>query len=311
MIDTITIRQSYKQEDKEKLKGFFKDKLILKSDTKYLDGIKGKNLIGSYANWVFYLGDINFKIVGSLTTASKRNNIYNSTYEDIKLAIDELKQLFCLNLDNATILRVDVAYNFILNQPVFNYLNFLVCPESFKANIHPGETLQFTRKGIVVAFYDKIKERAKSKKLPQPFKQKNVLRFEMRIRNEGLNDIGLSKLSFGELSNENSYLKLVDAWFNRYLMIQKKKKYAFPQIESISVSGLKNLALKQFLGTSTATDYITELLADKSVTAKQRHDINRCINSINLGQCTSSKLENELHNKIRMAYCRNLSEVSY
>jgi hypothetical protein len=304
MIDTITIRQAYKEQDKQKLNNFFNSKLILKSDTKYLKGYRGKSLIGSYANWEFYLGDVNFKIVGSLTTASKTNNLYNSTYEDIKQALDELQQLFCLNLDNATVLRVDVAYNFILNQPIFNYHNFLICPEKFKQVEHKNETLQFNGKGIVITFYDKIKERAKNKNLPRLFKSLNMMRFEVKIRTEGFKSIGLSRLKFAELYEETTFLIFVNAWFDQYLKIERQKEYVLPEIESISLSGFKDFAVRHLLNTSIGQNFTKSFLADKSVTPKQRHDINKYINSINIGKPIHNPLEDELSNKVRLAYCK-------
>jgi len=304
MYDTLQIRRAYTEQEREILEDFFTNELVPETDVKYLKGYKGRSIRSSYANWTFYLGPTNFKIVGSLTTASKKNNLYNTTFEDIKKATDELQKLFCLDLGNANIIRLDIAYNFIMEHPVFNYHNFLLCPEKFKQTKHEDETLQFANQNVTYKFYDKVKESAKNKKLPKTYNKMNILRYEMSLKSKGIKEIFHRKLVFSDLQDELIYLDFVNAWFDQYLNVPKRKNHNLPTIDYAGIKAYKDFAVKYLLNSPEGVDFTQSFLADKNTTAKARHDIKNYIEQLNFGKPISNPIEDELFNKVKGAYSK-------
>lgn len=304
MIDTIKIQQRYTEQERAILEAFFSETLIPETDVKYLKGYKGRSIRSTFGNWTFYLGVTNFKITGSLTTASKKNNLYNSEFEDIKKALDELQELFCLDLSNTNITRLDLAYNFVMKHPVFNYYNFLLCPDKFKPINYANETLQFDSEKVTFKFYDKIKERAKNKKLPKAYKKMNILRYEISLNRKGMKKTCHKHLKLSDLRDKHTYLGLVNAWFDQYLHIPKRKSYNLPTIDHAGVKAYKDFAVKYLLNSPEGVDFTRSFLADKNTSAKARHDIKDYIEQLNFGEAISNPIEDELLNKVKGAYCR-------
>lgn len=103
---------------------------------------------------------------GSLCKYYLGDNFQTLTRTDTKQAIEKLSDTLHLPMDKATVSRIDVAQNFILEHPVEVYYNHLGELPYYKRSLLDGSLYYNNSKGSLV-FYNKIKEqKAKSKPIP-------------------------------------------------------------------------------------------------------------------------------------------------
>lgn len=305
MIDTIQIINRYKEEDKSILQDFFNNMLTPQSSTEYLNGYKGICLRGTYANWTFTLGLTNYKIIGSLNTASKGNNIYNYSFEEMTLALYELQEYFCLDLSKAKISKIDIGYNCIVQHNVYNYFKSILSPKTYKGITYENETLSFIGNGGKITFYDKVAESKANKKLPFNYKNLNVLRYELRLNNSSLKTIGFKNLLFEDLYNELHYETLINHWLNSYVQLNKVTKFKIPILKSGKVREFRDFVLAKFLNVNENQNELNSYLKSKFLTPKQRVDIKREISRVQKETVYSDMLEAELRQQLVLAYCKN------
>ena len=127
---------------------------------------------------------------GSLCKFLYGNNIVNFTRTDTRLAFEKLSDTLHISLNNATVSRMDVAYNFEVTHPpesYFYHLGNLPYYKRLEQMFYKGvEGLYYSsvsdKKQLV--FYDKIKETTNRKDyVPPEYQNKNLLRYELRLKN--------------------------------------------------------------------------------------------------------------------------------
>ncbi len=152
------------------------------------------------------------KIKGSLSKYYFGNNLDTLTREQTKEAIEKI----CDSLQDATLSRIDFATNFIVSEPPQNYYNFFIDSARLNKSIQ-GTTLYFSNKSRAIVFYDKVNEaKAHRMHIPDEFKNKNVLRYEYRLKRIKRNRITLKDLYSKEIFNW-----LIDQWLQKYEDIRR------------------------------------------------------------------------------------------
>ena len=120
---------------------------------------------------------------GSLCKFLHGNNIVNFTRTDTRLAFEKLSDTLHVSLNNATVSRMDVAYNFDVTYPpesYFYHLGNLPYYKRLEQMFYKGvEGLYYSsvsdKKQLV--FYDKIKETTNRKDyVPPEYQNKNRIR---------------------------------------------------------------------------------------------------------------------------------------
>jgi len=189
------------------------------SDVKqnYIDGVTGElfeqgNLEGldikEYSRGI--------KINGSLSKYFFGNNFETLTREQTKDAVQRISDSLHLDVEEANLSRIDFATNIIITEPPQNYYSFFGDSARLNKSIQ-GSTLYISNKSRAIVFYDKCKE-AKRRKMhiPDEFKNKNVLRYEYRLKR-----IKKKQITLEDLYSKEIYYWLIDEWLHSYQDIRR------------------------------------------------------------------------------------------
>lgn len=163
---------------------------------------------------------------GSLCKYYLGDNFQTLTRTDTKQAIEKLSDTLHLPMDKATVSRIDVAQNFILEHPVEVYYNHLGELPYYKRSLLDGSLYYNNSKGSLV-FYNKIKEqKAKSKPIPLAYQGENTLRYEMRFTKRLPKTFNVFQVTGESLYNERFYTGIINRWGNAYKAIRKINDFA-------------------------------------------------------------------------------------
>ena len=176
-------------------------------------------------------------IEGSLAKYYFNNNLETLTLSQSKEAIEKLSDSLHTDTSKANVYRVDFATNFIVTEPPKNFYPCLI--EISRMNRMPlGNSLYFKNNTRALVFYDKNKEAiAKKMMIPEQFRNKNILRYELRNLKYSRKKRTLKKLA--EIS---TYNELLDEWLNGFQSI--KKVQTLQVNREVKMIGLKNIQLE-------------------------------------------------------------------
>ncbi len=182
---------------------------------------------------------------GSLCKFLYGNNIVNFTRTDTRLAFEKLSDTLHISLNNATVSRMDVAYNFEVTYPpesYFYHLGNLPYYKRLEQMFCKGvEGLYYSsvsdKKQLV--FYDKIKETSNCKdSIPEEYQNKNLLRYELRLKNHIKQIFEVNKVTVPMLYDVQFYNRIVDYWRSVYQNIVKVNEY---EIDITDCKGIRDL----------------------------------------------------------------------
>lgn len=218
---------------------------------------------GSLCKW--YLGD-NFQTMGR---------------GDVQKAIEKLSDTLHLPMEKATITRLDVAQNMIVEHPPSVYMNHLGMLRYAKRLQEP-DGLYYIRKAESLCFYDKIKEqKTRGEPIPEPYKGKNVLRYEQRYAKCFSCQLGVGSVTGALLYDEAFYASLIKRWRDRYKEIGKvndivlnlKSMTSKRQLYKISVLSV----VERFGGEVEMINQINEAQKCGDLTSKQAFDLRKAV----------------------------------
>ena len=182
---------------------------------------------------------------GSLCKFLHGNNVVNFTRTDTRLAFEKLSDTLHISLNNATVSRMDVAYNFEVTYPpesYFYHLGNLPYYKRLEQMFCKGiEGLYYSsvsdRKQLV--FYNKIKETTHRKDyVPPEYQNKNLLRYELRLKNHIKQIFNVNKVTVPMLYDVQFYNRIVDYWRSVYQNIVKVNEY---EIDIADCKGFRDL----------------------------------------------------------------------
>ena len=173
---------------------------------------------------------------GSLCKSYLNDNFNTLTRQDTQRAIEQLQDLLKVPLLEANVRRIDVAQNFMVKEPVSNYFAYLGSSQYYQRLIQP-QSLYYSNKQRTKLFYDKVAEgKAKGYEIPHLWKNKNVLRYELRFTSRLLKQFNTEHLKAFNLYDEVFYINLIDVWYNEFKNIHKNhtilEKMNVKQIET-------------------------------------------------------------------------------
>jgi len=149
-------------------------------------------------------------------------NQINFTRSDAELSLKRLQNLLGIDISQAKITRIDIAYNFEVSHPIETYLKLLCSRDRMKRWTVSNESLYFKDQRKELNFYNKVVQLTDTNQpvLSKNIK-KNILRYELRIKS-GLNKIlGHNEITCATLIDESFYRSLVGLWYNEYQAIVK------------------------------------------------------------------------------------------
>lgn len=238
----------------------------------------------------YYLGD-NFK------TLSK-----GDTYRAIEKISDSLQLPFHL----ANVTRIDFAENLIMKHDEKVYYQYLGEAHHYN-RLEQNNGLYYNNQIRQLLFYGKVHEqKVKKQPIPDLYRERNVLRFEIRFKRQIKKQLKQPQITAGLLSKENFYSKLVKRWEYEYQAIQKiNSKLTTMKPTGSRKEFIENLALFTILelGQPNILNKVKEWQLSGEISKKQAYDIRTSIKQIASIQQSkaSNELIDELNKKIKEA----------
>ncbi|OQY74446.1 MAG: hypothetical protein B6D44_04290 [Ignavibacteriales bacterium UTCHB2] len=160
------------------------------------------------------------KLKGSLAKYYFGNNFQTLSIDQTKEAIEKISDSLHIDVSGANVFRIDFATNLIVSEPPQNYYS-LFADASRLNKSQQGTTQYFSNKQRAIVFYDKCNE-AKAHNIykPDEFKNKNVLRYEHRLKRIKQNQIALL-----DLYSKKTFNWLIDEWLNQYYSIRRVPRF--------------------------------------------------------------------------------------
>lgn len=196
---------------------------------KYLDKIevKGEGNTGPFVNGMLgtYSVIINryrMKLhQSSLARYINNNNQDGMSLQLTRKALEMISEQLHINMDKAKVTRIDVGRNIITKYSPETYLPFLGELQGFK-RLEAGDGLYYKNTQKELVLYNKIKEQ-KHKRLDIQtiFKDKNLFRYELRIKNHLERQLNYPRITGDLLYNEEFYINVAKLWRDHYLKITK------------------------------------------------------------------------------------------
>lgn len=238
----------------------------------------------------YYLGD-NFK------TLSR---------SDTKRAIEQISDRLHLPFNNANITRIDFAKNLTMKHDERLYYPYLG-EAQYYSRLEQNNGLYYNNRLRQLVFYGKeYEQRQKKQPIPELYKNRNVLRFEMRFRKQLRQQFNRPKIIANLLYDEAFYSDLVTRWKNEYLAIQKINS----KLTGMKPTGSKkefaeNLALLTILelGQPKVLSTVKEWQESNQISKKQAYDLRLFIKELSKTPVNEpgNDLIRELDQKIKEA----------
>jgi hypothetical protein len=180
-------------------------------------------------------------VFGSLCKYFYGNNQQTLTITDTEKAIEQLSIELNLPIAKFQVMTLEVGTNIITEHPPQYYFQFLG-PLSGKDHYPPKRgTYYYNNSNQEIIFYDKVNELNRNgiERLPD-FKDKNILRFEVKYKKRLATQFRRSKILVEDLYSKDFYKMAVEDWRNTYNKIYKHKIQSFSPEVFKSVKILKS-----------------------------------------------------------------------
>ncbi len=220
----------------------------------------------------------NVSIIGSLPKFYFGDNIQTLSRKDTQYAIEKISDLLKLPIDESKIFRLDIGNNFIMSLPLQNYYTCLGELSRFKkSEIANKQTLLYSTTSKSLQFYDKVNESKRTKQdIPEVFKQKNVLRYELQLKKKIPGSLKLAEVRAKHLYQENFYIKGINFWKDFYFLIQRVNRLKFTK-ESLTMVNARHLLyqLAAMQVKAIGEDQLLSMIEANKNQVKHRNQVSR------------------------------------
>ena len=219
-------------------------------------------------------------IAGSICKSYLNDNFNTLTRQDTQNAIEQLEDLLHIHLMNADVKRIDIAQNFIVNEPVSNYFSYLGSAQYYQRFNQP-QGLYYSNKQRTKLFYNKVAEgKAKGYKIPQIWQNKNVLRYELRLISRLSKQLNKSQIKVFNLFDEVFYMELINRWYNEFKSINKNQTL----LEKMDIEQIK-----------TPKDFINQL----ALLQIKQNGINEIMENVELLKANNNFKHKEYYSRLK------------
>lgn len=232
------------------------------------------------------------------------DNLKTLTKGDTKRAIQKISDSLHLPFDRANITRIDFAKNMIMKYDEKVYYPYLGEAQYYN-RLEQNNGLYYTNKLRLLVFYGKeYEQKLKGQPVPELYKNRNVLRYEMRFKDRLREQLKRPEITASLLYDEVFYSGLVNRWKDEYFSIQKINS----KLISMKPTGSKkelaeNLALFTILemGQPQVLNKVKEWQERGDINKKQAYDLRTFIKELSKTPIDEkgNDLINELNRKIK------------
>ena len=181
-------------------------------------------------------------VEGSLPKYHYGSNIYPLDREGTKECIEMIGDTLGINMSGADVVGIEFGTTFMMQYKVSAYLAKLGEMSRLQRYNFNADTLYYKGSGKVqprvYTFYDKLAD-CKAKHLPYPidFEDKNLLRYEMRLKGRLAYQLGVPEVKASTLYDRQFYRELVRRYQDSYFSISKINEInpkAMKEIKNVS-----------------------------------------------------------------------------
>ena len=181
-------------------------------------------------------------VEGSLPKYHYGSNIYPLDREGTKECIEMIGDTLGINMSGADVVGIEFGTTFMMQYKVSAYLAKLGEMSRLQRYNFNADTLYYKGSGKVqprvYTFYDKLAD-CKAKHLPYPidFEDKNLLRYEMRLKGRLAYQLGVPEVKASTLYDRQFYRELVRRYQDSYFSISKINELnpnAMKEIKNVS-----------------------------------------------------------------------------
>lgn len=181
-------------------------------------------------------------VEGSLPKYHYGSNIYPLDREGTKECIEMISDTLGINMSGADVVGIEFGTTFMMQYKVSAYLAKLGEMSRLQRYNFNADTLYYKGSGKiqprVYTFYDKLAD-CKAKKLayPSDFEDKNLLRYEMRLKGRLAYQLGVPEVKASTLYDRQFYRELVRRYQDSYFSISKINELnpnAMKEIKNVS-----------------------------------------------------------------------------
>lgn len=256
MFDTIKLYQS---SINLKSKEYLSDIPYLLSGTTH--SIKDNGMrytTGHLENLKITVSEYGIFVNGSLNKFWHDYNYGKLTRQEAQMSIEKLQDLLKVEMLTAKVNRIDIAHNFIMDNDVRCYYDYLGDSTYYKRLAQP-DSLYYNSGIKTKLFYDKVKEgKTKGAETPKIWSDNNVLRYELRFLNKIPQQFKKPQLLASDLYEESFYISIVNKWIDEYLEI-KKNRLMTPKIDNMTSKNTLEYLLSAYIdkyGQDFANEFI-------------------------------------------------------
>jgi hypothetical protein len=294
MYDTINLRINSEQVKEVDLMSEVPNYFNITSETVYETGPTISGYIGNLRVTVNQRG---VRVGnGSLCKYYLGDNLQTIGRQDTEKAIQKISDTLHLPFNQADVTRLDIAQNLILKHPISSYLNHLGTAQYY-TRLEQPESVYYTNNKRKLVFYDKVKEHtAKREPIPELYRGRNALRFEMRLEKRLREQFNRPVVTANLLFEEKFYIELIDWFDNEYKTIQKINTMETDLNTVKTKRDLYQMGLISLIqsegGPMAIQKRIDELYHTKQITRKQVYDLKQAVKDALT--ITPGQKENEL-----------------
>ena len=181
-------------------------------------------------------------VEGSLPKYHYGSNIYPLDREGTKECIEMISDTLGIEMSGADVVNIEFGTTFMMQYKVSAYLAKLGEMSRLQRYNFNADTLYYKGSGKVqprvYTFYDKLAD-CKAKKLayPNDFEDKNLLRYEMRLKGRLAYQLGVPEVKASTLYDRQFYRELVRRYQDSYFSISKINELnpnAMKEIKNVS-----------------------------------------------------------------------------
>ena len=181
-------------------------------------------------------------VEGSLPKYHYGSNIYPLDREGTKECIEMISDTLGIEMSGADVVGIEFGTTFMMQYKVSAYLAKLGEMSRLQRYNFNADTLYYKGSGKVqprvYTFYDKLAD-CKAKHLPYPidFEDKNLLRYEMRLKGRLAYQLGVPEVKASTLYDRQFYRELVRRYQDSYFSISKINELnpnAMKEIKNVS-----------------------------------------------------------------------------
>jgi hypothetical protein len=244
---------------------------------------------------------------GSLCKYHLGDNLQTIGRKETQKAIERISDTLHLPFERAHVTSLEIAQNLILKHPLQAYFNHLG-PAQYYTRLEQPDSVYYSNSKRNLVFYNKVKEAtAKREPIPELYRGRNVLRYEMRLKKRLREQFKRPEVKASLLFEEKFYIELIDWWFDEYKAIQKINAMETDLSTVQTKRDLYNIGLLALVqkegGPAAIYRKIDELYQTGQISRKQVYDLKQALKdalSNEKGQKESEVIK-ELDQKMRQA----------